>query len=1100
MKNILLFIGIMLSINNICFSQDKITYNDYDSISEEITALSEKEEYGQIVKIIDNINPNDSIYLPIQVTKSYYLIQQKKYEEAVKVCDEGLKSPNRDDSPSFFLNKALSYWYLENKEEALNTLDEGLKEFPKSYNFYFYKGVFHDQLEDYSKALEMYKLSAVLNPYNPDIHLKIGNICYKQHQISQALMCFNTYLLLNPDGQNSFDILNSINELLARKNSNEKVKGLSISKDDKAFFESDLIINNRIALRSDYEIDNKINIAFVRQNHALFETLKTFTGKDGFWDKTYVKLYKWIYESDNFDNFVYTTNYSIQNKKYKKIVNKNEENIISFLDQFHEKWTGIFEGTSLLLNSEKQPVSYYYNNNRLGGIGSKKDNKAYGNWEYYDEAGKLNAKGEYDGQEKRTGKWIWYYNNSNIKEIANYKEGKLEGSNIGYHLNGKVKYETGYSNDSLNGPYKYYNKYGALEEDKVYKKNTLEGPYNSFHQIGKSAKEYVVAYTNDKPEGVVTKYFGNGKKEYEVLFENGLKQKVEKNYYANGKLGYTYNYVDGKFSGSFKSYNKHGTLIKEGEGLEGENIGLWKTYYPSNTLKIESNYKNGKLDGDYFEYSPEGKLHFQYKYRKDELIAYKFFDDEGKLLKEADKKGGKFFYESFTINGIKTTEGLYDVSGGKVGEWKFYTDNGTVYSKGIYSEGKAQGEHTNYYSDGKVKSITTYKDDALSGYYVSYYYNGKIESQGWYLEDQKDKEWRDYYTDGTLKSISYYHKGELNGVQKHFSVEGKCYYNGIYDYGSLNTEKFFDRNGKLYQEIDFKNSESNFIAINNSPDNKKLSETSFKYRTKSGPFVAYDYYGNIVVKGNYLNGGASGTWTWFYKNGNKRREGVLLNGEYQGIVTTYHENGNIENKYEYNLGELNSEVVTYAEDGKTVVITTEYSDNNLHGRKTFYSDEGKLQLIRFYKYNKLIGYSYLDKDGKELPMIEIENETAKIVSYYDNGNKAREMEFKNGISENVYATYDYNGQLLSKHNNIHDQYNGVYIKHFKNGKVKEELIFKDDERNGLSKKYYQNGNLKESINYLNDDKSGEAKYYDSKGRLVRVEQYFNGDIYDSKEI
>lgn len=1091
-----LIFAIIVIVNTLCYSQEKVEYIDYETISKEINNLSEKKEYDNIIGIINKVNKNDSIYSPLQVTKSYYLMQLKKHEEVIKITKIGLQNSDRNESLSFYINQSLSYWYLKDFENAFKSIDEGLKEFPKNFTLFYNKGLFYYDLEKYENALEMFIISANLNPFNPNVHLKIGNICYKQHLTAQALMSFSTYLLLNPDGAGSFAVLNSLNKLLGKENVNKKIKGLKISSDDDAFEEIDLILDNRIALSSDYKIDNEINIAFVKQNHALFQTLNSFNGNGGFWDLTYVELYKWIASNDYFDNFIYTTTYSIENPKFKKIVEKKREDVIEFIKLFKNKLKDIFEKNEMIFNEKKQVASFHYANYRLDGIGTKKNEIFFGNWEYFNSEGKLQSKGEFDNDGNKIGKWVWFYNNGKIKETANYLKGNLEGKNKAYYKNGKIKYTTTYNNNLLDGLYKFYNEQGALIQEKTFKKGELDGIYNSYYPVGKLAKEFNIPYKNGNPIGKVTQFFPNKRKQFEATYINGKKQGKEIEYFANDTLKTIFDMVDGKFQGSFKEYYKNGVLLEEGKGLDGLNTGNWKTYYPDGSLEFEYTYKKGMRDGAYLEYAPNGKLYYEFNYRNDELIAYKFFNQEGGIIKEARKKGGKFFYEGYSINGNKTAEGLYNIKGGKDGEWKFYTDNGVLLSKGIFEDGEAQGKHYSYYNNGEIESISNFEDDILTGYYTSYYDNRKMNSQGYYNENIQNKEWRYYYKDGILMSINFYHKGKLHGEQKYYSVEGKLNQILFFGYGNLISEKNYDINGILLEEIIYKNSPQDFIAISHYPNKKKFIEITHKFNIKHGAYNLSDYYGNKIIEGNYFNGKISGNWTWYYPNGNKKREGTLIDDEYDGIVNLYYENGNLEDKYEYNLGVLNNTSYSYAEDGETLTGSIEYLNGKKHGKRRFYSEGGKLQLIRFYEHGRLIGYSYLDKENNELPMIKIKNETAKIVSYYDNGNKAREMEIINGDMVNDYKSYYYNGNLYSKHFNKNDDYDGKHILYYSTGKTKEEIMYINGEKNGLSKKYYPNGQLKEIVNYINNSKSGEAKYYDENGILTKNEKYFNDNVYE----
>lgn len=119
-------------------------------------------------------------------------------------------------------------------------------------------------------------------------------------------MCFNMYLLLEPDADNAFTILNSLDNIVKSKNENSRDSKIMLSEDDNSFEEIDLVLTNRIALNTNYKTGNEIDIALIRQNHALLQQLKDFSGNNGFWDTKFIPFYKWIQDNGYFDIFSYT--------------------------------------------------------------------------------------------------------------------------------------------------------------------------------------------------------------------------------------------------------------------------------------------------------------------------------------------------------------------------------------------------------------------------------------------------------------------------------------------------------------------------------------------------------------------------------------------------------------------------------------------------------------------------------------------------------------------------------------------------------------------------------------------------------------------------
>jgi antitoxin component YwqK of YwqJK toxin-antitoxin module len=143
----------------------------------------------------------------------------------------------------------------------------------------------------------------------------------------------------------------------------------------------------------------------------------------------------------------------------------------------------------------------------------------------------------------------------------------------------------------------------------------------------------------------------------------------------------------------------------------------------------------------------------------------------------------------------------------------------------------------------------------------------------------------------------------------------------------------------------------------------------------------------------------------------------------------------------------------------------------------------------------LIGYSYLDKKGKELKMIGLPNETGKITAFYDNGKPSKIMEYKNGDIVHKYTSYFYDGKIEDEVTFLDAVYHGERNAYFSNGKLKEISNYSFGDLNGKMITYYDNGNKKEEKIYLNNLQHGISNYYDILGKLVKNKEYVNGKIY-----
>ncbi|MBR9845486.1 MAG: tetratricopeptide repeat protein [Algicola sp.] len=1075
----------------VSYSQEKIPFIDYEIIYASVIESANEQDYDKVLEHLNTINKNDSTYCSTLTTKSYYLIAKEKFDDALDVTNEGLSSDCDQTSKLFLLmNKGVSYSSQEKYNEALSVYEEALKEFPKNPKLWYNKGIALENLDDIPGAVAAYQNAIVYNPLYRNAHLQLGNICYRQNLMAQALMCFNMSLLSEPDSERAFELLKYVNDIVSSKNENEPISDLSISPDDKAFENIDLVLNNRVALNANYEIENKIKIAVVKQNHALLEQLKTIEGNGGFWDTYYLPFYQWIASNNNFENFTYTINASIKNEDYKKIIEKNTDDIETFVEAYVTKWFEIFN------KNGDSKTTYYYYEGVFQGEGEEKNDISIGEWTFYDSNGRLLSKGSYNNKGERDDEWTWYHDNGTVREIAMYKDGKLNGKNQLFYDDGKPYIIGNSKNDNYDGEYKYYIQKGGLKQKKYFKDGKLDGKYLAFFDVGEALIEYEADYKDDIIDGDFKEYYANGDLYSTIQFENNLRNGKETQYYWNKEESLEASYKDDELNGPYLTYHTNGNKKEVGQSVDGLFNGLWQSYYEDGVLNLEYTYKDGQLDDLYKTYDRDGKLISEFQYRKGEIISYKFYDKAGNILSDKRKKGGEFYYEGYYANGNKAAEGLYDISGGKIGDWKFFTSNKMLSEEGTYENDSPIGTHKTYYNTGDVESIHEYNPENNSSYYQYFYKSGQLKSQGWYKNGLRHGEWRYYYIDGTLEAVNFFHKEDLHGVQQYMSVDGKLNQESTYKFGLLLKDVYFDTDEKAFETISSNTAEPNFKRVTHYQNGNKETETEFVNGLKHGSYTFYDFYGNVGVTGTYHNDEMSGEWTWFFKDGTVKGTANYRNGNLHGESKNYYESGQLEDDYYYEFGNQSGKSLSYHENG-ALSISTNYKNDQEHLRKEFYSPSGKLQLVRFYDHGVLIGYTYLDQNGNEKEMIPITNESIKVEAFYDNGKPSRTFEYVNGNLHGDYKTYYYNGQLESL--TIYDkgEVTDVNTSYYEDGKIKSKRSLTYGIDNGLYEKFYANGNIKESVQYLNDEKHGEAKYYDESGQLTKTEYYANGTMYAS---
>ena len=110
--------------------------------------------------------------------------------------------------------------------------------------------------------------------------------------------------------------------------------------------------------------------------------------------------------------------------------------------------------------------------------------------------------------------------------------------------------------------------------------------------------------------------------------------------------------------------------------------------------------------------------------------------------------------------------------------------------------------------------------------------------------------------------------------------------------------------------------------IENYPNGNKKSEGTMKrifWKYKSGEWIYYYPSGDIKEIGNYkgIFGSQNGTWTSYYKNGQKWKEIDYKCGKDVGVQKEWYENGQIKEEWDLiNNSAIDGKWASYYENGR----------------------------------------------------------------------------------------------------------------------------------------------------------------------------------------
>lgn len=310
-------------------------------------------------------------------------------------------------------------------------------------------------------------------------------------------------------------------------------------------------------------------------------------------------------------------------------------------------------------------------------------------------------------------------------------------------------------------------------------------------------------------------------------------------------------------------------------------------------------------------------------------------------------------------------QGRFDENGLKHGSWSEKYDNGTVKYRGNFEHGKPTGTFVYNYQSGQKRAEITHRGDSSEA--VFYYEGtGNLMGKGSYYKQKKVGLWVFYHVNDTMSSKEYY----KDGLQHGSSV---TYY----------------QSGKILQRKNFVEGVEDGLSTQYFQNGRKRSEENYKMGVLDGKAVDYYANGGFRAIGKYIDGVKEGTWSYYNNDGTlhyrelyvggRAEETIKMNGTfeeyYQSEVEilksrmTYKE-GKLHGPFEefYEVGEWKFKLKQYKEDplmprpdeyvryfdGQKTKRKGSYKMGKLHGKVTYYNEDGSLDKIENYQDGVLI--------------------------------------------------------------------------------------------------------------------------------------------------
>ena len=1044
----------------------------------------EEETYHTALKALNKIGENDTNYAVSLVQKVIAYYNLEVYDKAIEICNIGLQLQSEEEN-TFYLNRAACYDLMQQYDKAIAGLDEALDIYPNDVRLMYKKAAILSDAKRYEDALAYTKQIVQFSPAYPEGHLLLGQIVAREGKIVEALLSLSTYLILSPESSKSLGVLAFMENVATGKNEISS-KGLQLSEMGDGFGDVEAILKNQIALEKGYKTGCKFTYPIVRQLHVMLSQIEYNDADKGFWMQYYLPIYKKIYNEARFNDFIYYIFLSSQNSSDQAIIKKQEDKIVDFIKWIVPIWVNTHKQVEIDIRGEHKTLAATFANNLKISAANEEENDIVKYKYFFNEAGQIIREGAFDDDLLETGVWKWYDKSGRLTDKVSFEKGKREGVYTLYHKNGKVK------------------------EQGQHKEDIVEGDIITYHANGEKSLSYTIE--NERLEGLIRTYHPNGQLETESIAEKGKRNGSFKSYYPTGQLKYTCtlkddlingeatlyyikgnkeavkSYKDGLLDGKTTSWHINKKLATEGQYENDKSVGIWKHYDQSGQLiedeMLVASGKNG-LNRVYFD---NGKVFSEIIYKNSRITSYVFYTPSGDILIEQGITKSILPIKTYYQDGTLSIEGIMK-KGKREGIWKYYDIYGQVKTENTYKEDILL-EKKEYYPNEQIKSITKYKDGLYEGYFIGYHPNGMIAYEGNGVKGKVEGDYFKYNTKGALTEHLYFVNNQKKGYQNQYTKGADLYYRYYTEEGKeLKTQRFF-LEPEASQEVELLEG-TGLFEMTHPTTNEPRVRSNMVEGINEGKYALYYDNGQLEYEATYLDDKLHGEARRYYNDGTLEYSRHYLYGMQHGTYIIYHPNGAVKAQRMYEYGEQTSYKLYYRNGA--LEREQEYKYGLRNGSFRFYAPDGTLMISRIYKDDKLIAYTYIGEDGKELPWIPIKNGTANIVAYYPNGKKSAEYSIKNGWFEGAYYRYDTDGSILFEGNFLHDESEGKYIRYAYNHKPIEELNYVQGERDGTQIAYYINGQVREKSNYYLGLQDGLTIYYDKSGKETRRTHFF-GDI------
>ena len=1060
-------------------------------ILDTITTLQEEEKYREALRYAYRIPANDTNYQEAVYQLAYTHLLNKAYDSSIYYAKTGaLTFPSAE---SQFLHLAVSaYDYADSSAAALSLLDMLIAKYPHHPQLFHSRGAILNKQKKFSEAAAAFQKSLIINSYFASGHFSLGELYYNQGDFVSAVLAFQTYLLMSPEGKYVPNIIKYLGTLTTITDDVRSLAEQADFSDNRAFEPIQQVLLSSAALSKKYQLKVSLDDNIIRQIQACNELLKYEEGSSHFAMQYYVPFYEKTFKEGNFDACIYTMLSGLTIKDVQTWMKKNEKKSSAFAGTANEYLNGIRISRELIYPKRKlATICYLWEDGKFTGYGpcSKLDLGEYsGVWKVFHPNGVLSSEGKFTEKQEREGEWNYYFDNGRQKEKSFFKAGELEGKIQTWHTNGQPSMVYEIINGLQEGVEKNYFYNGKVRTESIYSKGKKNGKETGYNYKGYKTSESF--YKDDELNGPTISFFEDGKIKDSLFYQNGLPEGNFRKYNRDGKIIETGSFLKGQRHGEWTTWYIDGVPSEKMQYLNGEHTGEFTEYHKNGILSRKGRYFKGEIDGMIEDYDEDGKMYSSIEMDKGRVRNISFFDKSGNKTESFSTSKGNIGITFFDPNGVKLSEGNFTKDGLKQGEFTEYFGSGKVSAKKNYKDNMLEGLVTSFYSNGKKKYETQYEKDEINGYNIWYHNNGNKSSEGWYAEGVKQQFLGFYNEKGNLTSLDYNLNGEPHGPNVSFYPNGKPqfrqqFYNGwlqkVWQYDSLG-------NQLSYADLSGGKGEVVYVYMDGSPYIRKQYENY----SINGDYLVYYPDGTLKSKRTYLNDDYHGPATWYFPFGKIEEEGNYAYGEKVGEWKSYFPNGQLASVEVFKNGVLHGESKTYRTDGGLSRVDF-YEYGVRQGPSVFYGLKDEVLVQLNYKDDLMVSYTYPDAAGKMKTPVSLRKNSGSVTAMYANGKQSVQLNVRESDFQGPMKLFYSDGKPMMESTFDAGLINGRRVTYYPDGTIRSEDNYIESTRYGVKAIYHKDGKPMLKEMYFAGLLHGECNYYDADGKLISSYFYYHGD-------